>query len=284
MTIEKITGLQGKNIISKKMLNKQNSTKSQTIPKSNSTISESKMPKNNFLNGISFKGYTSEYTQHTKFYNGTSGNLVYIGPSDIDVSSDKKVRSGRRGYLYQSKEYAKVNVYYADPNETVTPEIENKHTFIVEYVEPPIKNITKKQIQETNTTSELVEILESLKMTKKQLETRMTASDERLKKAKSQMEEAAINYQKAKEEVNASQEENNSTSAELQSTNENIRLTQDKINKIKEEERIKFMIMEKISKLQEIKAQLESLGDDETISAISAQIESYLQKLELDNI
>ncbi len=282
MSIQKITNAMQSNPANKPVNHNEAAGSEVKIQRNDTSLKNSDAIKNSFLSGISFKGYTKEISTRNGYrdYYGTSGSLgrlSSISRYDIEHPEATKVTEGKKGYDVQTPDIATVSVYYADPGETITDDIKDRHAYIVEYDEPPIK-VSEEDIEKAQTTSELAEILDNLKTAKVILEAKNKAKAQEADKAREIFEAAEERYNKAKQAKAQKAAEKEAVEIELFDINTKIDMATEKYEKEKRREEEEYLAAERVRTLTDMKRQLQEINssNDEALIAIEAQIQAYI--------
>ena len=313
MSIQKIMSLTGKKVNQKKIAKSQETTNSIQSQRNDISLEDGNALKNNFLAGISFKGYTEQITHKGEIYGyGTSGALTSgassICENDVRVDEGTVITDGNCKYDYNSYDLKTASVYYADPGEDVTDEIRNKHMFVVEYVK--LKDISNEDIENSSKASNIMKIMDDLGINEKivrakdkikvrELEKENKAveyankgvedankdvkrAEENLKNATWFLEEAKSKYQEAKIRLEEKTKERDLIAQELTEVKEKMHLAKNKYEEIKAREEKEYMLQEKIKHLQAVKDQIGALHQeksDKFLEGIEEQINSYIDTL-----
>ena len=239
MSVQKIMNLTSKKNSQKKSAQMQETTNSIESQRNDTLLKSSSAIKNNFLAGISFKGYSKQITHEGYTYGyGTSGALrseaSSITKSDVHHNEGTIVREGSAGYDTCSYDKKVASVYYADPGEEITDEIRKSHKFIVEYDRP--KDVSIEDIQKSNKTSKLKQMIDTLESNAKILQAKDKAKAEELDRANETLENTRLQYQKAKEKQEKKAQEKGEIEADIANTNEKIDLAKKRYKEIKAKE------------------------------------------------
>ena len=260
MTIQKVSAIMAvkSNIGSGKI-------KKNDVPSSSkdNIVSEksSQAIKNSFMSGISFKGFSKQQSKTDYSINATSGALVSISASDISRPKYTNVSKGEKGYDTRVDNYASCSVYYADPGETITDDIRKNHSFIVEYDKKP-RAISKDEIDSSEKASELMGIVDALKITVAILEAEYSVSSSKLDDVDLELEQMRKQYEALKALKDERSAQRSNIEIELTENRDKLEIAQTKYKTLKEKEEAEYRAAERRRKLAEIQKQIELVNED----------------------
>lgn len=217
--------------------------------------------KNSFMSGISFKGFSKQQSKTDYSINATSGALVSISASDISRPKYTNVSKGEKGYDTRVDNYASCSVYYADPGETITDDIRKNHSFIVEYDKKP-RAISKDEIDSSEKASELMGIVDALKITVAILEAEYSVSSSKLDDVDLELEQMRKQYEALKALKDERSAQRSNIEIELTENRDKLEIAQTKYKTLKEKEEAEYRAAERRRKLAEIQKQIELVNED----------------------
>ena len=280
MAIQKVSAIMGvkQNVSSTKIKKSDVSS-----PSRDNVVSEksSQAIKNSFMSGISFKGFSQLQSKTDYSINATSGALVNISASDIPHPKYTRVIDGKKSYDSRVGNYASCSVYYADPGEIITDEIKKNHSFIVEYDKKP-RDISREEIDSKGKASEIMDIVDTLKITVAILEAEYSVSSSKLDDVDLELEQMRKQYEALKSIKDERAAQKSNIEIELAENRDKLEIAQTKYKTLKEKEEAEYRAAERRRKLAEIQKQIELVNEDaeDHIRQIVQRKNDQLEELE----